>query len=82
VELKPWLKDAAINHDTDLRLQYLAGLALNHAEEDKIYREIMQYWTPPRGLFSGSSKTMDALFTAMTRDPKGQQSGPVGKLPD
>jgi len=82
VELKPWLKDAAINHDTDLRLQYLAGLALNHSEEDKIYREIMQYWTPPRGLFSGSPERMDALFTAMTREPKGQQSGPVGKLPD
>jgi spermidine synthase len=63
VELRPWLRDAAINHDTDLRLQYLAGLALNHAEEDKIYREIMQYWTPPRGSFSGSPERMDALFT-------------------
>jgi spermidine synthase len=80
VELKPWLKDAAINHDTDLRLQYLAGLALNHAEEDKIYREIMQYWTPPKGLFSGSPERMNALFTAMTGEPKGPQSGPVQSL--
>lgn len=41
--LAPWLKDAAINHDRDLRLQYLAGLALNHAEEDTIYREMLLY---------------------------------------
>ena len=28
-DLKPWLFDAAINRDRDLRLQYLAGLGLN-----------------------------------------------------
>ena len=75
--LRPWLKDAVINHDTDLRLQYLAGLALNHAEEDTIYRAMMLYWTPPRALFSGSPARMDALFRAMTAAPSGPQSGPV-----
>jgi spermidine synthase len=68
-DLKPWLKDAAINHDADLRLQYLAGLALNHAEEDSIYREMRQYWAPPIGLFSGSPERLDALYTAMTSPP-------------
>ena len=52
--LAPWLKDAAINHDRDLRLQYLAGLALNHAEEDTIYREMLIYWVRPVSLFRGS----------------------------
>ena len=75
--LQPWLKDAAINHDADLRLQYLAGLALNHAEEDSIYRQIMQYWAPPVGLFAGSPQRMDTLFSAMTTRPEGQESGPV-----
>ena len=28
-DLKPWLQDAQINHDRDLRLQYLAGMGLN-----------------------------------------------------
>jgi spermidine synthase len=64
-ELQSWLKDAAINHDRDLRLQYLAGFALNHAEEDTIYREIMQSWAPPVELFRGSPEHLDALFTAM-----------------
>ena len=49
--LRTWLSGAAINRDKDLRLQYLAGLALNHAEEDAIYREMKQYWSPPVGLF-------------------------------
>ena len=75
--LQPWLKDAAINHDADLRLQYLAGLALNHAEEDSIYRQIMQYWAPPVELFAGSPQRMDTLFSAMTTRPEGQESGPV-----
>ena len=30
-DLRPWLADAAINRDGDLRLQYLAGLALNNS---------------------------------------------------
>jgi spermidine synthase len=77
--LAPWLQGAAINRDRDLRLQYLAGLALNHAEEDKIHRAIMQYWAPPVGIFTGSPQHMDALFSAMVRDSKGPQSGPAGK---
>ena len=28
-DLKPWLRDAEINYDSNLRLQYMAGLALN-----------------------------------------------------
>jgi len=62
--LEPWLKDAAINHDSDLKLQYLAGLALNHAEEDTIYGEIMRYWKQPKDIFTGSRQHLDALFTA------------------
>src|SRR5258706_15395144 len=76
-ELQPWLKGAAINHDADLRLQYLAGLALNHAEEDSIYLQIMQFWAPPVEIFAGSPQKLDALFSAMTTRPEGQESGPV-----
>jgi len=63
--LEPWLKDAAINHDRDLRLQYLAGLALNHAEEDTIYHEMLIYWTRPTALFRGSPSQLDALYASM-----------------
>src|SRR5258706_8887454 len=65
-ELQPWLKDAAINHDADLRVQYLAGLALNHAEEDSIHRQIMQYCMPPVDLFPRSPQRIDTRFSAIT----------------
>jgi len=63
--LEPWLKDAAINHDRDLRLQYLAGLALNHAEEDTIYHEMLIYWTRPTTLFRGTPSQLTALYASM-----------------
>lgn len=63
--LAPWLQHAAINHDRDLRLQYLAGLALNHAEEDTIYREMLVFWERPDALFHGRPAQLSALFEAM-----------------
>jgi spermidine synthase len=73
--LRPWLEDAAINRDSDLRLQYLAGLALNHAEEDQIYREIMRFWTRPNAIFTGSPQHLEALFSAMAAGPGGRNGG-------
>jgi spermidine synthase len=64
--LAPWLKDGAINRDKDLRLQYLAGLALNRSEQDAIYRQIRRYWTKPLGLFAGSETRKDAFYTRMS----------------
>jgi spermidine synthase len=49
--LKPWLQDAQINHDRDLRLQYLAGMGLNLRLGDAIYQEILSYHEVPEGLF-------------------------------
>ena len=40
-DLRPWLRDAEINRDSNLRLQYLAGLALNDARSDLIYQNIL-----------------------------------------
>jgi spermidine synthase len=67
--LATWLAGAQINRDKDLRLQYLAGLALNHAEEDAIYREMRQYWAPPVSLFTGSPERVDAFYAKMTKPP-------------
>ena len=48
--LAAWLKDAQINRDKDLRLQYLAGFALNRDESNAIYQEMVSYKVPPVGL--------------------------------
>ena len=60
-DLQPWLRDAAINHDGDLRLQYLAGLGLNANEGDRVYAEILKYRRYPDDLFVGSESTLAAL---------------------
>lgn len=64
-DLKGWLADAQINHDLDLRLQYLAGLGMNLHDGDAIYRDVLAYRTFPDGLFVGSDSTLDRLKAAM-----------------
>jgi spermidine synthase len=64
-DLKPWLADAAINHDYDMRLQYLAGLALNGDHADEIYRRMMTLARPPHSEFTGSPGEMEQLFSTI-----------------
>jgi len=61
-DLKPWLADAAINHDYDMRLQYLAGLALNANHADEIYRKMLALAKPPRGQFTGSPEALGSIM--------------------
>jgi len=60
-DLAPWLQGAAINRDGDLRLQYLAGLALNLSDENLIYGQMERYRRFPDNLFSGSPTLMQQL---------------------
>lgn len=48
--LRDWTFGAQINHDRNLRLQYLAGLALNRNLADVIQQDMMRYKTMPHGL--------------------------------
>ena len=67
VDLQPWLRDAAINHDGDLRLQYLAGLGLNANEGDRVYAEILKYRRYPDNLFVGSESALAQLRSRISR---------------
>jgi spermidine synthase len=60
-DMTGWLKDAAINRDRNLRLQYLAGLGLNLYQSDAIYRNMIKQSQYPEGLFIGSPATLTAL---------------------
>jgi len=64
-DLKSWLAGAEINRDRSLRLQYLAGLALNHNEEQTIYEDILTYRRFPDELFSGSKERLAAVKAAL-----------------
>ena len=57
-DLKPWMLDAQINRDRNLRLQYLAGFGVNLHEGDAIYRDILQYRMFPDDLFIASANTL------------------------
>ncbi|MFI5230641.1 MAG: fused MFS/spermidine synthase, partial [Gemmatimonadales bacterium] len=56
--LRPWLADAQINHDRNLRLQFLAGLGLNEYNQAGIYSQMLQYRRYPDGLFVGSPQRL------------------------
>jgi spermidine synthase len=60
-DLQPWTKDAMINRDRNLRLQYLAGLSLNTYSADPIYINMTKTARYPENLFTGSEETMAAL---------------------
>jgi spermidine synthase len=64
-DLKPWLQGAEINRDGNLRLQYLAGMALNANAEAIIYNQMLQYRRFPANLFTGSEAGMQSLYAAM-----------------
>ncbi len=59
--LAPWLADAQINHDRNLRLQFLAGLSLNHYDQQAIYAQMLRYRRYPEHLFVGSPHTLQTL---------------------
>ena len=64
-DLKPWLKDAPINRDRNLRLQYLAGLGLNLYQSGPIYAEMLRYRTLPQNLFVGSDALKNAVMAGI-----------------
>ena len=62
-----WLRDAAINTDRNLRLQYLAGLGLNLYQSASIYQNMIAETRYPEHLFEGSQGTLDALRAQIER---------------
>jgi spermidine synthase len=66
-DLDMWLRDAAINRDRNLRLQYLAGLGLNLYQSDAIYADMLRYARYPDDLFVGKPETIQALQQGIQR---------------
>jgi spermidine synthase len=63
--LKDWLKDAQINTDRNLRLQYLAGMGSTAVQGDVIYDDLVQRLQFPDDLFAASEQTRRQLRDAM-----------------
>ena len=63
-DLEPWLADAQINRDRNLRLQYLAGIGFGNIQPELIYVNMTAGRTWPEALFAGSSERLEALRMA------------------
>jgi spermidine synthase len=63
-DLSEWLRQAPINRDRDLRLQYLAGMGMNMFQNEEIYADLLAYRRFPEKLFVGSDERMQALWEA------------------
>jgi spermidine synthase len=61
-DFSAWLKDAEINRDRNLRLQYLAGMGLNLYRADVIYAEMLRHSQQPHDIFIGSAEMRQALL--------------------
>jgi spermidine synthase len=60
-DLTAWLKDAEINLDRNLRMQYLAGLGLDLDDSADIYAGMLTHRRFPEDLFAGSPSQLDSL---------------------
>jgi spermidine synthase len=70
--LRRWLKDAQINRDANLRLQYLAGMGLESQGAVFIYEELLRYRKFPEELFTASPQLKAALRKALSDTSSGQ----------
>jgi spermidine synthase len=61
-DLQPYVYDAAVNTDGDLKLSYLAGWGINATLEDYLYRQMLKYRSAPTAVFSGSPERMEPLM--------------------
>ncbi len=66
-DLQPWLRNAQINRDRNLRLQYLAGMGLNLYQEVAIFDDMELHRKFPDNLFVASDTTKMALMLAIER---------------
>ncbi len=71
-DLGPWLEQAEINRDRNLRLQYLAGMGLNLDQAGFIYDDLLSYRRFPEELFVGSDQRKQMLRLVIERSKSGK----------
>jgi spermidine synthase len=68
-DLRPWLADAQINRDRNLRLQFLAGLA-NNVYDARIHADMLVYRRFPEEMFTGAPELIEGFRPIMMRRPE------------
>ena len=70
-DLRPWLNDAQINTDRNLRLEYLAGMA-NNVYDPQIYQDMLAFRRFPEEVFTTSPEWIERLRKVMAQAPGSQ----------
>jgi spermidine synthase len=70
-DLRPWLTDAQISTDRNLRLEYLAGMG-NNVYDAQIYEHMLAYRRFPEEMFTASPVWMERLRRGMAAPPGSQ----------
>ena len=81
-DLQEWTKDAQINTDANLRLQYLAGLSFNSYVETDILAGITRHYKFPEQLFVGQDQSRQLLKTALQIRHPAPKSTPAASSSD
>lgn len=66
-DLQQWLADAQINLDVSLRLQYLAGAALDFVSDQQIYAAMRSRFSYPENVFMASERLDGELRVALRK---------------
>ncbi len=69
-DLAPYVKDAAVNTDGDLKLSYLAGWGINSNLEDYLYRQMLKYRKSPTAVFTGSPVNLQTLLASLPSESR------------
>ena len=65
-DLVDWLANAELNRDSNLRLQFLAGMGLNSYHESLIYQTIVMHRRFPDDLFTSQPELVEELKTTLS----------------
>jgi spermidine synthase len=66
-DLQEWMRNAQINTDRNLRLQYLAGMCLNNYQGRQLLSGITRYYRFPDNIFIGSGQTKQELKNQLNK---------------
>ena len=79
IDLQEWMSGAQINTDQNMRLQYLAGWAVNSFLSGEILNQIRIYQRYPENLFTGSAAQQELLKVRLNK--LAQTDTPVADKP-
>ena len=65
-DMRAWLRNAPLNRDSNLRLQYMGGWGIDSSMEEQLWQQILVYRQPPTDIFRGNPTEIQTLLGYLT----------------